>query len=120
MVKKNNSTTVEMDNDGNVYVNGEKYIYNKSRYKKIHKMIHLDKHQFKVETPGEREGYEKVIIDKLKGKTSAEELLKETFRDIPTSQLKRAAKRIKAKKKIQKHKGCLGFKLGDTYLELFD
>ena len=113
-------TKVEMDNDGNVFVDGVKFIYHKSKYKKIKKTTHLDKHIFKVETPGEREGFEKIIIDKLKGKTSAEELLKETLRDIPTSHLKRAAIRIKNKKKIEKHKGCLGFKIGDTYIELFN
>jgi len=119
MVKKE-EMKVEMNNDGDIFVNGKKYTFNKTKFKKIGKETHIDKYQYKEFKEDEIKKYEKIIIDKLKTQTNIDELLKETLRNIPIKHLKRISKRIIDKKKIVKHMGCLGFKIGDTYLELFD
>lgn len=114
---------VEMKAGGNpniIEIDGEKYIFDKvTKYKKD-KVEHGDKVVFKkFDEKAYKEDF-KTVVDCLAKKTTTAELLSEIIKDFDPRSLKRFAKRIKGKKLIKKHKGCLGFKVGDSYIPLFD
>lgn len=113
---------VEQEAGGNPYIieiDGEKYIFNKVTTHKKDKVEHADKIMFKKFNEDEYKNDFKTIIDCLSKKTTTAELLSEIIKNVTPKDLKRLAKRIRGKKLIIKHKGCLGFKIGDAYLELF-
>lgn len=111
---------VEMTPDGNIIVDGKKFIYDKTKTKSIDKIRHLDTHLYRELKEEEEKEYIETIVKSLDSQVSKEELLKELLKDIPIRNLKRIAKRIKENKPIKKHHGCLGFKFGDTYLQLVE
>lgn len=119
---KQKDKKVEIKAGGNpniITIDGEKYIYDKTTTYKKDKVEHNDKVLFKKFDEKEYEENFKTVLDCLAKKTTTEELLSEIIKDVVPRDLKRLAKRIKDKKPIKKHKGCLGYKFGDTYLELF-
>ena len=121
MVKiKDTKKIVETNNEGDIFVDGVKYSFDKTSFKKIGKDVHIDKHIFKKTDEEEVKKYKEIIINELKKRTDVEELLNETIKDTPIRELKAIAKRIKSKKQIQKQKGCLAFRIGDKYLALFE
>jgi len=119
---KQKDKKVEIKAGGNphiIIIDGEKYIYDKTTSYKKDKVIHSDKILFKKFDEKEYQENFKTIIDCLSKKTTTEELLSEIIKDVPPRDLKRLATRIKQKKPIKKHNGCLGFKIGNAYMELF-
>ena len=69
-----------------------------------------------------REGYgqSNLIIDTLSKRTSKKELLREILKKTDYKSIRKLALRIKKNKKIKKQRGCLGFKIGDAYVQLID
>jgi len=118
-----NNMKVEMKAGGNpniIEIDGQKYIFDKVTTYKKDKIEHGDKVVFKRFDEKAYEADFKTVVDCLAKKTTAKELLSEIVKDFDPRVLKRYAKRIKSKKPIKKHKGCLGFKIGDSYIPLFD
>ncbi len=116
-------TKVEMKAGGNpniIEIDGEKYIFDKVTTYKKDKVEHGDKVIFKKFNEKEYKDNFETVVNCLAKKTTTKELLSEIVKDFDPRTLKRYAKRIKAKKPIKKHKGCLGFKVGDSYMQLFD
>ena len=114
---------VEMKAGGNpniIEIDGEKYIFDKITTYTKDKIEHGDKVVFKKFDEKAYKADFKTVVDCLAKKTTTKELLSEIVKDFDPRTLKRYAKRIKSKKPIKKHKGCLGFKIGDSYLQLFD
>lgn len=111
---------VEMTTDGDIIINGRKFIYIKDKIKKIDKISHIDKHIYKEVIEGEEKKYIDIIVTSIGEQVSKEELIKQLLKDTPIRNLKRIAKRIKENKPIKKHNGCLGFKFGDSYLQLIE
>jgi len=114
---------VEIKAGGNphiITVDGEKYIFDKTTTYKKDKVEHSDKILFKKFNEKEYKENFKTVLECLSKKTTTEELLSEVIKDVAPRDLKRLAKRIRDKKSIKKHKGCLGFKIGDSYIGLFD
>ena len=101
-----------------LYVNGKRYCSTSIKTKKLDNITHIERIKFNELN---EEQYSKdldLIVDTLKTKTSTEELLKEIFKEIPPHTIKRIAKRIRDNKPIKKHSGCLGFKVGDCYIQV--
>jgi len=101
-----------------VIINGKRYILDRITTKKIDKIEHGDKLIFK-ELDEEKFGKDmNLIVDTLAKKTTSNELIKEILKDVPAKTIRKLAKRIRDKKPIKKQNGCLGFKIGDAYVQL--
>lgn len=103
-----------------IEINKVKYIFDKEKFKKIDGIDHTDKLIFKR---FDEEKYRKNLIlvtNALAKRTTKAELLKEILKNIDYKSLRKLARRIKKKKPIKKHKGCLGFKIGDAYIQLLE
>ncbi|KKN67351.1 hypothetical protein LCGC14_0462150 [marine sediment metagenome] len=103
-----------------ILIDGVKYVADYEKSKRIDGIEHTDKIIFKKFDEERYEKDMKIVIDCLKNKTTTEELLSQILKDIDMKDLRKLAKRIKDKKPIRKHKGCLGFKIGDAYVQLVE
>ena len=101
-----------------IEIDGEKYITEKETFKTIDGVEHSDKIVFKRFDEKEYKDNLNVIIEAISKKTTTKELLKHILKNIDMKTLRRLAKRIKTKKPIKKQYGCLGFKIGDSYVQL--
>jgi len=101
-------------------INGEKYIFDKATTYKKDNVTHQDKFIWKKFDEREYKENLDIVIGALAKKTTTKELLSEILKEIDVRTLRRLATRIKKKKPVKKHKGCLGFKIGDAYVQLFD
>jgi len=101
-----------------IEIDGELYAMEKETEKKIDGVVHSDKLVFKKFDKKEYTTNLKVVIDELSKKVTKKELLNELLDGMDMKTLRRLVKRIKTKKPIKKQKGCLGFKIGDTYVQL--
>ena len=112
---------VELDAAGKfLNINGQKFIYDRIKDKKVNKVLHMDKVIFK---PFDETSYNRdlaTIKDKLLDQTNVAELLDHLLKTTDWKTIRRVAKRIRENKPIEKQTGCLGFKVGDTYLPLID
>jgi len=121
MAKKKEVISVENDLAENVLiVNGRKYIVDRVASKKIDGVIHNNKIIYKEVNKDEIKKDIDTVVDALKNQTSTGELIRELLKGYPTKDLRRIAKRIRLKLPIKKQHGCLGFKIGDSYLQLID
>lgn len=103
-----------------IIVDGEEYILEREKFKKIDGVEHSDKLIFK---PYKKEEFVEdlnLIVEKLSQRTTKKELLTEILRKIDYKSIRKLALRIKKKKPIRKQRGCLGFKVGDAYIQLID
>lgn len=101
-----------------IIVNGKKFIVDRVTTKKIDKVEHGDKVIFKeVDEEKIKEDMD-LIANTLGGMVDSAELIKEILKDVPMKSVRRIAKRIRDKKPIKKHKGCVGFAIGDAYISL--
>lgn len=101
-----------------IYVNGKKYTSTQIKTKKIDGIVHVDKVLFNELNEEQYSKDLNLIVNTLKEKTTSEELLTEIMKDVSPRIIKRIAKRIRDKKPIKKHHGCLGFKIGDSYIQI--
>jgi len=101
-------------------IDGQKYVADHDTYIKKDGIDHVDKIIFKKFNEKKFEEDLKTVVDCLKDRTTTEELLNQILKDIDMKQLRKLAKRIREKKPIKKHDGCLGFKIGDSYIEVVD
>jgi L-cysteine desulfidase len=101
-----------------VSINGKRFILDRVTTKKIDKIEHSDKILFKELDEDTFKKDKDLIVKTLAEKTTSTELINEIMKDVPASVIRRVAKRIRKKKPIKKQHGCLGFKIGDAYLQL--
>lgn len=102
-------------------VDGEKYIIDKMKLKKIDGVEHIDQIDYKKLDDKELEDAIKTIVKALAKKVTKEELLRELILNSSSmNYLKRLSNKIKKNQPIKKHKGCIGFKIGKTYMQLID
>jgi hypothetical protein len=117
---KNKKVEIKSSEPNIVVIDGEEYILEREKVKKIDGVEHSDKLIFK---PYKKEEFIKdlyLIVDTLAKHTTKKELLKNLIKDIDYKTMRRLALRIRKKKPIKKQKGCLGFKIGDAYVQLID
>lgn len=103
-----------------IIINGQKFFLDRVTTKKIDKIEHADKIIFKPLKEDQLKQDADLVIKTLGEKTSAEEIIKEIMKSVPAKNIRRLAKRIRSKKPIKKQHGCLGFKVGDAYVQLVD
>ena len=117
---KDNPIVVESDPDDPtvIIVNGKKYCGSRIKLEKIDGVPHVKRMYFKELDEEQHKKDMSLVVNTLKNKTDAGELLTEILKEVPPRIIKRLAKRIKEKKPIKKHHGCLGFKIGDAYLNI--
>ena len=108
---------IESKNPTLIIVDGKKYILEKEVYKKIDKVQHSDKLIFKEFDESEYNDNLNLIIDTIAEKTHKKELIRELVKNIDFKTLKRLARRIESGKLIKKQQGCIGFRIGDAYLQ---
>jgi len=101
-------------------INGEKYVLDREKYKVVEGIEHSDGKVFKRFDEKQYLSDLKTVVKAISKRTTKQELLVQILKDIDMKSLKRLARRIKAKKPIKKQHGCLGFKIGDAYLQVVD
>ena len=116
--------TIELVNPGNkrtfIEVDGEKYYLDREKYKKIDGVEHSVGLVYKKFDEKEYTELLQTLIDAIKDKTTKTELLTQLLKEIDMKTLRRLSKRIKSGKVVKRHHGCLGFKIGDAYVDLID
>lgn len=115
---------IEIINPGNkrifIEVNGEKYYLDREKYKKIDGVEHSVGAVYKKFDEKEYAQLLKTIVKAIESKTTKNELLTQLLKDIDMKTLRRLVKRIESGKEVKRHYGCLGFKVGDAYVELIE
>ena len=115
---------IEIVNPGNkrtfIEVDGEKYYLDREKTKKIDGVEHSVGLVYKKFDEKEYSYLLKTVIKALESKTSKKELLTQLIKEIDMKTLRRLVKRLKKGKAVKRHYGCLGFKIGDAYVELIN
>ncbi len=119
-MNKGNKIIIESRNPNFIIANGKKYVYERETFKKIDNVEHTDKIIFKEFDEEDYNYCLNLLIDTIAENTDKKELIKELVKNIDYKTLRRLAKRIESEKAIKKQKGCLGFKIGDAYIQLVD
>ena len=115
---------IEIVNPGSkrtfIEVDGDKYYLYREKTKKIDGVEHSVGLIYKKFDEKEYTDLLRTLIEAIKDKTTKTELLTQLLKEIDMKTLRRIAKRIRDGKPIRRHSGCLGFKIGDAYVELID
>ncbi len=115
---------IELVNPGNkrtfIEVDGEKYYLYREKFKKVDGIEHSVGLVYKKFDEKQYTKLLKTIVEAIESKTTKNELLTQLLKEIDIKTLKRLAKRIENGKEVRRHSGCLGFKIGDAYVELID
>jgi L-cysteine desulfidase len=101
-----------------IYINGKRYSGTKIVTSKKDAVTHVERILFNEVNEKQYAEDLKLIVNTLKARTDTEELLTQMFKEVSPRVIKKIAKRIRENKPIKKHKGCLGFKFGDSYIQL--
>jgi hypothetical protein len=121
IIKKKPLKVESLASDPNVIIiDGEKYSLDKITSKTIDKVPHTDKFIYKPMNETQFDKDLKLVVETIAKKTDAEEIIKEVLKHTPANYLRRLAKRIRDKKSVTKQHGCLGFKIGDAYVQVVD
>ena len=115
---------IEIVNSGDkrtfIEVDGEKYYLDREKIKKIDGVEHSIGLVYKRFDDKEYTYLLRTLIEAIKDKTTKTELLTQLLKEIDMKTLRRLAKRIESGKDIKRHSGCLGFKIGDAYVQLIE
>jgi len=111
---------VKSDSPTCLIVDGKKYIFEKETFKKIDKVEHSDKMVFRELNEDQYEYYLNLVVDTIADNVAKKEMIREIVKKIDYKTLRRLATRIEDGKDIKKQKGCIGFKIGDAYIQLID
>lgn len=115
---------IEIVNPGSkrtfIEVDGDRYYLDREKIKKIDGVEHSVGLIYKKFDEKEYTDLLKTLIDAIKDKTTKTELLTHLMKEIDMKSLRRLAKRIKEGKEVRRHRGCLGFKIGDAYVDLIE
>jgi hypothetical protein len=103
-----------------ILVNGKKFQLDKITSKKIDNVIHDDKFIYKELNEEKLKSDMDLIVNTLSELADQDELIRELLKNTPAKSIRRLAKRIRDKKPIKKQYGCLGFKIGDAYVQLIE
>ena len=119
-MSKNKVVEIKSSEPSIIVIDGEEFILEREKLKKVDGVLHADKLIFK---PYKKEEFIKdlrLIVDTLAERTTKKELLKELLKNIDYKTMRRLASRIRKKKPIVKQEGCLGFKVGDAFIQLIE
>ena len=105
---------------GIIVIDGVKYIAERETFKKIDKVEHSDAIIFKKFDEAEYNKDIELLVDTFSDFTTIEEMLRELLKGASNSHIRRVAKRIRLKQPVKKQEGCLGFKVGDTHVQLIE
>ena len=112
---------VDQSDPSIIMVDGRKFAISRVTTKKIDNVMHHDKAYFKLLDEVEYEKDVETVINEIKKHTSDDELLRELIKTMSSIRhVKSLAKRIRKGEPVKKHTGCLGFKIGKSYLSLID
>jgi hypothetical protein len=115
---------IEIKNPGNkrtfIDLDGEKYYLDREKTKKIDGVEHSIGLVYKKFDEKEYSQLLKTVVKVLESKTTKNELLTQLVKEIDMKTLRRLVRRIKGGKVVKRHYGCLGFKIGDAYVELIE
>jgi hypothetical protein len=111
---------IDAGNPNFVIVDSKKYILETQTYKKIDRVEHADKVVFKEFNEEDYNRCLDILTDTISRNVTKKEMIREIVKKIDFKSLRRLVKRIDNKKPIKKQKGCLGLKIGDAYIQLFD
>jgi hypothetical protein len=109
---------IDASNPSILLIDGKKFILEKETSKKIDGVDHGNKIIFKEFNEKEYNDNLNTIIDAIAERTAKKELIRELVKNLDMKTLRRLAKRIDNGELIKKQHGCLGFKIGDAYVEL--
>ena len=115
-----NKIIIESKNPSLIIVDGKKYILEKETFKKIDKVEHSDKLIFKEFDEDEYNSSLNLVVDTIADNIAKKELIRELVKNIDLKTLRRLSRRIESGKSIKKQDGCVGFKIGDAYIQLVD
>jgi len=106
--------------ENGIYVNGIKYMPEKITYKKMDGIEHTDR---VIYSPVNKdfEKNKQIIVEELLKHTDSKELMNQLINNtvgVKTAEL--LSNKIKKNATIKKHKGCLGFKVGNKYLQVIE
>ena len=101
-------------------VDGKKFIVERISSKKIDGVQHANQIVFKEFNEEQYNDDLNTIIDAVAEKTAKKELIRELVKNIDMKTLRRLAKRVENGGLVKKQHGCLGFKIGDSYLPLIE
>ena len=117
---KNKKVEIKASEPNIIIIDGEEYILERESTKKIDGVEHADKIIFKPYKKEEFMNDLKLIVDTLSKRTTKSELLTEILKKVDYKSIRKVALRIRKKKPIKKQRGCLGFKIGDAYVQLLE
>lgn len=120
MTRKPKRIEIESKTPNIIIVDGEKYIMETELFKKIDKVEHSHKVIFKEFHEDEYAQCLDTVVEAIAGNTTKKELISELVKKVDFKSLRRLARRIETGKALKKQHGCLGFKIGDAYLQLID
>lgn len=104
-----------------IIVNGEKFRPVTQKFKKIDGIVHKDKIIYKRVDEDDFKANLDFLVKTLAKKTTTKELLTEILKNgMSVPALKKYVKEIKARQPIKKQHGCLGFKIGKSYLQVVE
>ena len=103
-----------------IIADGKKYILESEVFKKINKVEHSERIIFKEFHEKEFNECVETLVDAIAKNTTKKELIRELVKKVDFKSLRKLVKRINSGKGIKKQKGCLGFKIGDAYIQLIN
>jgi hypothetical protein len=118
--KKKEEINIVPSTKGLYEIGGKKYYVDRTEIKVVDGIDHEDKVVLKEFDEKEFEELSGKIIKEIGKQVTKDELIKELIKGHPMNELRNMAKAIEEKQKVVKHRGCLGFKIGDCYIQLYD
>jgi uncharacterized protein (DUF1919 family) len=119
-IGKKKKIIIENKTPNMMLVDGKKYVFEKQCVKKIDGVPHDDKVIFSEFDEDEYKADMAILVDTIAEHTAKKELIRELVKSVDYKTLRRLVKRIESGKVIKKVRGCIGFKMGDAYLQLID
>jgi len=118
--EKRDEVIINQEDPSVIIINGKKYSATRITTKKIDGVTHGDKVYFKPLDEAKFEADLDTVVNEIKKQTTNEELLKELIKCVSIREIKRLANKIRKGAPVKKQKGCLGFKIGKSYIQLID
>jgi len=103
-----------------ILVDGVKHILETETLEKKDKVWHSKAVIFRQFDAQEYKNDVATLVDAIADKTTKKELIRELVKSLDYKSLRRLVKRVESGKVLKKVRGCLGFKIGDAYLQLIE
>mgnify|MGYP001572941587 CR=1 FL=1 len=118
-MSKEHKVEVDLTSGNLLFIDGVPYVSKKVVKEKIDGVTHFRKAIYRKGNKKEIDAIFKKIVDKIKSKTSKEELLTEILKEkYSLYSLEGYAREIDKNGEVKKQEGCIGFKIGKKYMQL--